>query len=339
MTSWSLPPSAPPTTSSAPSRGHGSVDGSDIKSAHRSDDPWRKPGSPGSSREPDAATSTLGCRTESMRVKLPSINDMMRDAPAVGACKPGSAPGSRRSSVMVPSPETAGPSRLYPQPAPPPARGHDFDDRAYRSSPPTQAPLTAGGAEGRMFKEAVPDGDRYPAPRRPLEAGPVLYDHAPPPHHPVAYSMPQLQPNPYSPPRGMPWSPYGHAQYEVAPPYGGVVYVPTHAPMLYNGGDGMMAGPHMGAASNAVRSLQNIPAPLLQPPRPRVSLACQFCRSRKLRCSQGPGPCDHCTRRGRECVFESTRQPKGGQPRGSDRQHDERGASSSLASPILSSLC
>lgn len=39
-------------------------------------------------------------------------------------------------------------------------------------------------------------------------------------------------------------------------------------------------------------------------PRQRVSVACSFCRTRKLRCTPGPGPCEHCSRRGHKCVFD-----------------------------------
>ncbi|EGG02619.1 uncharacterized protein MELLADRAFT_72732 [Melampsora larici-populina 98AG31] len=48
----------------------------------------------------------------------------------------------------------------------------------------------------------------------------------------------------------------------------------------------------------------SIPITLLQSTRQRVSIACTFCRTRKLRCTPGPGPCEHCSRRGNECVFD-----------------------------------
>ncbi|KAG0149824.1 hypothetical protein CROQUDRAFT_713722 [Cronartium quercuum f. sp. fusiforme G11] len=53
-----------------------------------------------------------------------------------------------------------------------------------------------------------------------------------------------------------------------------------------------------------------IPGSLLQSPRQRVSVACTFCRTRKLRCTPGPGPCEHCSRRGHECVFDSSSSTK-----------------------------
>lgn len=48
----------------------------------------------------------------------------------------------------------------------------------------------------------------------------------------------------------------------------------------------------------------SIPITLMQSTRQRVSIACTFCRTRKLRCTPGPGPCEHCSRRGNECVFD-----------------------------------
>ncbi|KAH9811983.1 hypothetical protein DFH28DRAFT_1084532 [Melampsora americana] len=48
----------------------------------------------------------------------------------------------------------------------------------------------------------------------------------------------------------------------------------------------------------------SIPITLLPSTRQRVSIACTFCRTRKLRCTPGPGPCEHCSRRGNECVFD-----------------------------------
>lgn len=42
----------------------------------------------------------------------------------------------------------------------------------------------------------------------------------------------------------------------------------------------------------------------LQSPRQRVSIACTFCRARKLRCTPGPPPCEHCKRRSHPCKFD-----------------------------------
>lgn len=42
----------------------------------------------------------------------------------------------------------------------------------------------------------------------------------------------------------------------------------------------------------------------LQSPRQRVSIACTFCRARKLRCTPGPPPCEHCRRRSHPCKFD-----------------------------------
>ncbi|PLW14322.1 hypothetical protein PCANC_22588 [Puccinia coronata f. sp. avenae] len=42
----------------------------------------------------------------------------------------------------------------------------------------------------------------------------------------------------------------------------------------------------------------------LQSPRQRVSIACTFCRARKLRCTPGPPPCEHCKRRSHTCKFD-----------------------------------
>ncbi|KAH9449474.1 hypothetical protein MJO29_010334 [Puccinia striiformis f. sp. tritici] len=48
----------------------------------------------------------------------------------------------------------------------------------------------------------------------------------------------------------------------------------------------------------------NVPNHNLQSPRQRVSIACTFCRARKLRCTPGPPPCEHCKRRSHPCKFD-----------------------------------
>ncbi|KAA1123543.1 hypothetical protein PGTUg99_026124 [Puccinia graminis f. sp. tritici] len=47
-----------------------------------------------------------------------------------------------------------------------------------------------------------------------------------------------------------------------------------------------------------------VPHSNLQSPRQRVSIACTFCRARKLRCTPGPPPCEHCKRRSHPCKFD-----------------------------------
>lgn len=278
--------------------------------------PWREASPPMLVARPPPATFDGFLPERQPRVKLPSIDAMMRDAPAVGPKLFG--PRSSESSSGA-SPEAAGPPGLQHSPTTLPLT----NPRSFEEQQKPSVPLTDPSYAMRVRDpslEGVHPYHRGAAPQKGVEPSPPPFETSPMSHGVPPYAIPPPPTHPYPGPHvAHPWGSYN--PYDVRPHYGngGMVHVgyASAMPMMYHDvrRDSMMDGLNAAGASNAVRSLQNIPAPLLQPPRPRVSLACQFCRSRKLRCSQGPGPCDHCTRRGRECVFENTRQPKAGQPR------------------------
>ncbi|KAG6019355.1 hypothetical protein E4U41_003276 [Claviceps citrina] len=169
----------------------------------------------------------------------------------------------------------------YGAPAPPPGgRGYGHDARYASPNTVNGYPPPAGGQQPTgsylppMQPQQVPRTSAYPPPDH---RGPYYDDRrgAPPPPPDAAYGQDAYY---YRGPPGAP-PPNGYPRPHPGP------YGPEYA----QAGN---APPQMGQAA----------------PRQRTSIACRYCRKRKIRCSgyqSAPGgKCQNCARMNQECIFQ-----------------------------------
>ncbi|RKK72375.1 hypothetical protein BFJ69_g10181 [Fusarium oxysporum] len=215
---------------------------------------------------------------------------------------------SRPQSHYPPPPDTA----QRPSDAPPSSMATSVtlpsihDSRGY--GPPPAAPGRGYPADPRYASPNAVNG--YPPP-----------GHQPPPGQPQQY-LPPLQPQ--SDPRSSAYPPpppdqRGGYYDDRRPPYGQEAYS-TDPYYAYYRGQPPPPGP---PPPNGHPGYRHIPAgvyeyppvghgnapPLTQAaPRQRTSIACRYCRKRKIRCSgyqSAPGgKCQNCARMNQECIFQ-----------------------------------
>ncbi|KAF4499045.1 c6 transcription [Fusarium agapanthi] len=213
---------------------------------------------------------------------------------------------SRPQSHYPPPPDTA----QRPSDAPPSSMATSVtlpsihDSRSY--GPPPAAPGRGYPADPRYASPNAVNG--YPPP-----------GHQPPPGQPQQY-LPPLQPQ--SDPRSSAYPPPPPDQRgyydDRRPPYGQEAYS-TEPYYAYYRGQPPPPGP---PPPNGHPGYRHIPAgvyeypvghgsapPLTQAaPRQRTSIACRYCRKRKIRCSgyqSAPGgKCQNCARMNQECIFQ-----------------------------------
>ncbi|KAL1890989.1 hypothetical protein Cpir12675_005179 [Ceratocystis pirilliformis] len=212
-------------------------------------------------------------------------------------------------------------------------RHHDHNPRSsWNMSQYQQRPPHGSEAEGREMTRPYdqnPYGPRpAPGPGLPGPAPPVeqpgyaaVNQHRPPgyPRQPYPHGpLPMHQPPQHEQERN---PNYGYPEPSCTPP------PPSNtAPPSYPSGPYTMPAPHHMAqqdqqphqGSPSVMPVghyppqpsmpQAAPQPQGQPPRQRTSIACRYCRKRKIRCSgyaNSPGGrCMNCTRMNQECVFQ-----------------------------------
>ncbi|SCN79851.1 uncharacterized protein FFB20_06009 [Fusarium fujikuroi] len=215
---------------------------------------------------------------------------------------------TRPQSHYPPPPDTA----QRPSDAPPSSMATSVtlpsihDSRGY--GPPPAAPGRGYPADPRYASPNTVNG--YPPP-----------GHQPPPGQPQQY-LPPLQPQ--SDPRSSAYPPPPPDQRsgyydDRRPPYGQEAYSTDPYYAYYRGQPPPPPGP---PPPNGHPGYRHIPAgvyeypvghgsapPLTQAaPRQRTSIACRYCRKRKIRCSgyqSAPGgKCQNCARMNQECIFQ-----------------------------------
>ncbi|KAK2075457.1 hypothetical protein P8C59_009584 [Phyllachora maydis] len=156
--------------------------------------------------------------------------------------------------------------------------------RPYHTPPapaPALPPSDPRAVLGYAQQSSPPNANGYPAP-------------APPPHQ---YPLPAVHPSGdtrqppqqysdfYAQQQRPPYDPYGFSRYSQAPP-----------PVAFNGYDYPRVG--TGAAAQQAQAA----------PRQRTSIACRYCRKRKIRCSgyqnTNNGKCNNCDKLRIECIFQ-----------------------------------
>ncbi|KAL8407457.1 hypothetical protein RB594_006328 [Gaeumannomyces avenae] len=180
----------------------------------------------------------------------------------------------------------SGPSRGPPPALEPGARGSysvSPDQGAYPPPRPTYSlPPVQSLADGRAFDNRAPDSRGPPPPPPPPQQDP---------RQPMAYRpVPPPDPNAYyrGPPSGPPPPPYVQDPYQQQ-------YAAYPQPQVGIMGYDYRTGPGMQQQQASA-------------PRQRTSIACRYCRKRKIRCSgyqtTADGKCLNCKKTGNECVFQ-----------------------------------
>ncbi|PKS12092.1 hypothetical protein jhhlp_001388 [Lomentospora prolificans] len=216
-------------------------------------------------------------------VTLPPIRD------------PGSGYSSQQSYTGSPLPA---PANGYAQGPPPPqgANGYTGPQNGPSSLPPFQPPRQGVDPRSPGYSAQGDRRDEYYQQRPPYDRDPYYSGyrgHPPPPDYPRDYG------------RGQP-PPHDDYRRDHGPPRHDPNY-PPRGPYEADYANG-------GHARNGYPPYQQAPpppqaAPLQQAaPRQRTSIACRYCRKRKIRCSgyqNAPGGrCVNCTRMNQECIFQ-----------------------------------
>ncbi|KAI9163588.1 hypothetical protein HJFPF1_05206 [Paramyrothecium foliicola] len=227
-------------------------------------------------------------RPEEGRAQPPSH---YQHPPGADPPRPNEAPrGTMAASVTLPSihdPRAAAPYGAPPHPA---ARGYAPDPRY--ASPNAVNGYPAPGAQQApptYLPPLQPQSDPRSPGYAPQDQRGGYYDERRPPPPPQYHE--QYPQDPYygrPPPQGPPMPPNGYPRdYRGPPPPPGVYYGQEYPP----------PGPG------------GVPATMAQAaPRQRTSIACRYCRKRKIRCSgyqSAPGgKCQNCARMNQECIFQ-----------------------------------
>ncbi|KAG8406341.1 hypothetical protein J3458_021180 [Metarhizium acridum] len=207
-------------------------------------------------------------------------SQLSRQPPPPPTDKPRASSDSSRPSMAasVTLPSIHDPrSSSYGAPAPPSGgRGYPHDPRfaspnAVNGYPPPPAGQQPPAAYLPPMQSQDPRGSSYPHPEH---RGPYYDDRRGPPHPDAAYGQDAYF---YRGPPGAP--PNGYPR------------------------------PHPGAYGSEYAQPGNAPPQMAQAaPRQRTSIACRYCRKRKIRCSgyqSAPGgKCQNCARMNQECIFQ-----------------------------------
>ncbi|KAI0201833.1 hypothetical protein F4808DRAFT_100077 [Astrocystis sublimbata] len=198
----------------------------------------------------------------------------------------------------------------------PSARTWESRGPGYAPSPAaTNGYLPPNGGPGPSYSPAATAGSPYPPPGGPHQPYPITPSPAhphdgrnsfpPPPHHPHAQDHRHVyapEPNVHDPRGGFASDPRGNRMinYPNQP----------HGPMVNGGGayDHMYRndGAPMAYAPEYARGQSAVIAHGQSAPRQRTSIACKYCRRRKIRCSgyATGGKCTNCLKMNQECVFQ-----------------------------------
>jgi hypothetical protein len=230
--------------------------------------PYQQP--PDSQRPSEPPRGTMAAS-----VTLPSIHDPRTGAGSYASHHPAARPYSQDARYASPNSVNG-----FPPPGP--------------QQPPNYLPPLQSGSDPRSPSYPPAEHQRggyYDDRRSQSQPQPPLPPHQQPPHHPPPspyhdqYARDAYYPRP-PPPQGPPSNGYPreyHAQPHPAGPYYPQEYPPQGPP-----------GVPSGMAQAA--------------PRQRTSIACRYCRKRKIRCSgyqSAPGgKCQNCARMNQECIFQ-----------------------------------
>ncbi|KLU90541.1 C6 zinc finger domain-containing protein [Magnaporthiopsis poae ATCC 64411] len=187
----------------------------------------------------------------------------------------------------------SGPSRGPPPALEPGVRGSysvSPDQGAYPLPRPTYSLPPVQALTDRAFDSRPPDSRVAPPPPPPLPQQdprqPVAYRPPPPPPPPDAnaYYRAPPPPGPPPPPYVQVQDPYQQQQYAA------------------------YAQPQVGIMGYDYRTAPAMQQQQASAPRQRTSIACRYCRKRKIRCSgyqtTADGKCLNCKKTGNECVFQ-----------------------------------
>ncbi|POR35081.1 Uncharacterized protein TPAR_04741 [Tolypocladium paradoxum] len=201
---------------------------------------------------------------------------------------------SMAAAVTLPSIHEARAPAGYGSQAPPPppsGRGYAHDPR-YAASPNAvngYPPPSAGQQPPSTYLPPLqtnPGDPRSPAYPPPDQRGGYYDDRRPPPgQYPPEPHHPHHPPQQYA----------GEGYYYRGPPPGAV------PPNGY-------ARPPQGAYQEYPQAAGGAPGMAQAAPRQRTSIACRYCRKRKIRCSgyqnTPGGKCQNCARMNQECIFQ-----------------------------------
>ncbi|TWU74269.1 hypothetical protein ED733_004863 [Metarhizium rileyi] len=202
-------------------------------------------------------------------------------------------------------------SRQHPPPADEPRASSDSSRASMATSvtlPSIHDPRSSGyGPPAPSAGRGYAHDPRYSSPN-------AVNGYPPPPsgQQPPASYLPPMQ---SQDPRGTAFPPAEHrAPYyddRRAPPHPDAPY--AQDAFFYRGPPGAPPGayprPHPGAYGPEYAQPGNAPPQMAQAaPRQRTSIACRYCRKRKIRCSgyqSAPGgKCQNCARMNQECIFQ-----------------------------------
>lgn len=205
-------------------------------------------------------------------------------------------PDPRMQGGYSPSPTNG---NGYPQPPMPPNVGNGYPQQAPTSNgygpppgPPSAGPRppSFGGGDPRNY--AQEQRPPYGQEQRPPYPPDNRQYYPPPPQG--APRPPSYGPGPSSAPPPPGYGP-GNGQEQAGPSY----YPQPPNPAGYPGG---AMYPGLTSAQSPQHSAQ------AAAPRQRTSIACRYCRKRKIRCSgyqnTADGKCTNCKKTGNECVFQ-----------------------------------
>ncbi|KAG5913492.1 hypothetical protein E4U42_001115 [Claviceps africana] len=208
-------------------------------------------------------------------------------------------------------------SRQYPSPRDEPRASSD-PSRASMAASVTLPSIHDGRAGGYGAPAPLPGGRGYGL--DPRYASPNAVNGYPPPsggQQPPGSYLPPMQPqqdarSPAYPPSGLRGPYYDDRRGAPPPPPSDAAY--GQDAYFYRGPPGApppngYARPHLGPYRPDYGQPGNAPSQMGQAaPRQRTSIACRYCRKRKIRCSgyqSAPGgKCQNCARMNQECIFQ-----------------------------------